>query len=351
MITIIIFLLVAIVIILEGISLWGRKRELKVELDLDTTLVEPDETATLYYSVTNPHRLPLLYVGFSLYLEPDVTVCEDKEFCRLHVSRTETGTKVGHHFYLMPHRKFCGKVRFTLKKRGLHDLGHYFLETGDFLGLYPILMTGQINKKIICTIEKCEIDDLILPGGEMGDISVRRFIIDDPTMLIGYREYTGREPMKQISWKQTAKTGKLMVRQNDYTTDRVATVIVNMYSSQRDRIESCLKIVRTVCEQLEDAKIPYEMVSNGDILSIPEGIGREHLFFILRRLGLSRLSGFMAFSGLIDRCVRKKQSNRCYIVITPVLERETESLIEYLGSHADNRPIVMVPGQKEALAS
>ena len=57
---------------------------------------------------------------------------------------------------------------------------------------------------------------------------MRRFILDDPSLLVGYREYTGREPMKQISWNQTAKTGRLTVRQNDHTTDRIAMVIVNM---------------------------------------------------------------------------------------------------------------------------
>ena len=348
MITIIIFLIVVIIVVIEGVSLWGRKRQLEVKFDLDTTLVEPGETATLYYTVYNPYRLPLLYVGFSLFLDKDVTVCENKEFCRVHVTESETGTKVGHHFYLLPHRKFCGRLHFSLSDRGLHELGKFFLETGDFLGLFPILISGGITKKIICTTDTCDVEELDLPGGMLGDISVRRFILDDPTMLLGYRDYTGREPMKQISWNQTAKVGKLMVRQNDYTTDRVATVLVNMYSSQRPLIENCLKIVRTVCEQLEDAKIPYEMMSNGDLLSIPEGMGREHLFFILRRLGLSRLSGFAGFGSLVDRCVRRRRSNCCYIVITPVAEPEIIGQVEYLGSHADSRPILMVPGESGA---
>lgn len=348
MITLILFLLVGIILVLEGISVWGNKRQLQVEFDLDTTLVEPGESATLYYSVRNPYRLPLLFVGFSLYLGTNVTVCEDKEFCRLHVSTNDTGTSVTHHFYLPAHSKFSGKVRFTLSRRGLHDLGQYFLETGDFLGLYPIMSYGKIYKRIVCTSDKYRAEELDFPGGELGDISVRRFIMDDPTMLLGYREYTGREPMKQISWKQTAKTGRLMVRQNDYTTDRVVTILVNMYSSLRPQLENCLKLVRTVCEQLEESKIPYELMSNGDLLSVPEGIGREHLFFILRRLGLSRLAGFTGFGSLIDRCVRRRRGNSCYIVITPAAGPEETALIDYLGCHVDSRPIVMIPDETEA---
>ena len=343
MITIIIFLLVIIILVLEAVSLWGNKRLLEVEFELDTTLVEPGEVATLYYSVRNPNRLPLLYVGFFLQFGPNLTIREDKEFFRTHVSTDHESSRADHHFFLPPHGCFNGKLRFSLGKRGLQELGRYFIETGDFLGLYPIIRSDYISKRVICTSEKCSVDELAFPGGEIGDLTTRRFIIDDPTMLLGYREYTGREPMKQISWMQTAKVGRLMVRQNDFTTDRVAVVVVNMDSSLRPQLENCLKLVRTVCEQLEDAKIPYEMMSNGDLLSVPEGAGREHLFFILRKLGLSRLAGYTSFESLVERCVRRRRSNCSYIVITPAVGPTGKALIDYLGRHVDSRPIVMVP--------
>lgn len=344
MITLILFLLVIILLVIEAFSLWGGSRRLEVEFNLDTTLVEPGEVATLYYTVRNPQLLPLLYVGFTLYFDPNVKICESKEFRRLHVSSDHSGTSVEHHFFLLGHSRFSGKLHFSLDKRGVQDLGRYYLETGDFFGLYPIIRTDAVCKKVVCTSEKSQGNELDVLGGEIGDMSVRRFLIDDPTILLGYRDYTGREPMKQISWNQTAKLGRLMVRQNDFTTDRVAVVMVNMDSSQRPALENCLKLVRTVCEQLEEKKIPYELMSNGDLLSVPEGIGRAHLFFILRRLGVSRLAGFTTFESLVERCVRRRRSNCSYIVITPLLGPEGNSLINYLGRHVDSRPIVIVPG-------
>ncbi len=345
MITLILFLLVVFILVIEAVSLWGNTRPLQVEFDLETTLVEPGEIATLHYTVHNPNRFPLLFVGLSLLFDTNVTVRGDREFRRLHVSSDKTGSRVDHRFFLPGRSTFNGKMQFSLSGRGLHELGRYFIETGDFLGLFPIIRSDPVGKKVICTSDKCEADGLRLLGGELGEQSVRRFILDDPTMLLGYRDYTGREPMKQISWNQTAKLGKLMVRQNDYTTDRVAVVMVNMDSSQRPLLESCLKLVRTVCEQLEEAKVPYELMSNGDLLSIPEGIGRSHLFFILRRLGLSRLAGFTTFESLVARCVRRRRSNCSYIVITPPVGPDGLALIDYLGRHADSRPIVMIPAE------
>ena len=351
MIAILIFLFVVIILIIEAVSVWGEKRQLKIEFDLDTSLIQPGETAVLHYAVSNPHRMPFLYAGFSLFFDKNVTVCEDGDFRKQHITETDSGTIVNHSLYLPSHSRFSGKVRFTVSSRGIHEPCRYFLETGDYLGIFPTIITGRIGKKVICTSETADAEEIRFPGGEMGDISVRRFIIDDPTVILGYREYTGREPMKQISWTQTAKAGKLMVRQNDFTTDQVAVVMVNMYSAKRPLLEECLKLVRTVCEQLEEKKIPYELMSNGDLLSIPEGIGREHLFFILRRIGLSRLMGFMSFGSLVDRCTRRRRSNCCYIVITPSVEPEMEAQIAYLGRFSDVPPVVIVPDEKEEKAS
>ncbi len=345
MITLIIFLIVAFILVIEGVSLWGNSRPLRVEFDLDSTLVEPGETTTLRCSVHNPNRLPMLFVGLTLHFEPEVTVHADTGYRRALVSRSSAGTRADHRFFLPAHSSFSTRLRLSLSRRGLQELGRYFIETGDYLGLYPIIRSDVIDKKVVCTSGKCEAEELSLLGGEMGEASVRRFILDDPTMLLGYRDYTGREPMKQISWKQSAKVGKLMVRQNDYTTDRVAVVMVNMDCSRRPSLENCLKLVRTVCEQLEGKKIPYELMSNGDLLSIPEGVGRAHLFFILRRLGLSRLAGFTTFDSLVERCVRRRRGNCSYIVITPAVGPDDRALIDYLGRHVDSRPIVMIPAE------
>ena len=212
MIALLVFLFVSIVLAVEAISLWGITRPLKVSFDVDTTLVEPDEIITLRYSVSNPYPLPRLFVGFTLFFDPDVKVREDEAFCRSHVQASDMGARVDYRFFLGVHRAFTGKVRFSVSRRGLRELGRYFVETGEFLGLFPIVNSDPIDKKIVCTAEKCAVDELAFPGGELGDLSARRFILDDPTMLLGYREYTGREPMKQISWKQTAKVGRLRRR-------------------------------------------------------------------------------------------------------------------------------------------
>ncbi len=62
----------------------------------------------------------------------------------------------------------------------------------------------------------------------MGEISVRRFINEDPFVVSGSKEYTGREPLNRINWNYTASQNRLFVSNNEYTTSRTALVLMNM---------------------------------------------------------------------------------------------------------------------------
>lgn len=338
------FVLLVTVLLLAAVEILSRRenlRRLVIRFELDTPLVEPGEEVNLRYTVTNPSRFPQLCVGLTLRLDPVFTLHEEEAWTRRHAKVDFSGTRVDLNFFLAPGRKLSGKLRFSVKERGLFDFGSYYLESSDFLGLKPILRTGNVDLRIICTAPACPLTEVRALGGELGAISVRRFIQDDPSLVLGYREYSGREPMKQISWNQTAKAGRLIVRQNDYTTDRVATVIVNMDPSRPRLMERCLSLTRTVCQQLEDAHVPYGLQSNGDLFSLSQGLGRSHLFFIQRRIGLSRLTGYTGFPALIESCLRRKNSSCTYIIVTPNLNLEVRKAVARLRRYADREPLVL----------
>ena len=340
MIAFIAFLTLLLLGVAQILSRRPDMRRLNIVFDADTKLLEPGELATLRYTVSNSGPLPVLCASLALLLDEGVTVADDERL-KGRVSRNFAGTRIDHRFYLLPGRKFSGVLHFTVSRRGLYELGRYYLETGDLLGLKPLMRSDSLGIKLICTAAQhsAEVNDVL--GGELGEISVRRFIMDDPCILMGYREYSGREPMKQISWKQSAKVGRFMVRQNDFTSDHIAVVIVNMDQSRPAMMEGSLSTLRSVCEKLEEARIPYELMSNGDLFSLPEGLGRAHLFFVLRRIGLSRLTGYTSFRSLIERCVRLRRSDRSYIVVTPVLSEEVMGSVAVLRRFADHDPIVL----------
>lgn len=333
---------------LIGLLEWASRRDdlrhVHILCRADMSLCEPGERVTLRYEVVNTSPFPILSAGFAIRLDDSVRLLEDEDWCKIHVTRDFSGTRVDHHFYLMPYRRFQGKLRLTLNKRGVVDIGQYYLQTGDLLGLEPKIRSGELGVRVVCTAERAEGQEVQTLGGYLGDVSVRRFIHEDPMLLIGYREYSGREPMKQISWMQSAKVGRLMVRQQDYTVDRNVTVLVNMEASTPAVSERCLSLTRTVCEQLEAAKIPYALESNGDLRALGEGLGPTHLRFILNRIGLSRLTGYTSFADLAERCGKRPRLGCSFIVISPALTDRGLAALERLQTCTDQEICVLYGG-------
>ncbi len=336
-----------VIAVMERLSRRGDLRRLYVTFSADMDLVEPGEIITLRYTVCNTGRLPILCVGFGLQFSEAVNVCEEAAWSARHVTPSFSGPRVDYHFYLLPRRRFSGKLHLSLKKRGVIDLGHCYLETGDLLGMQSAVHSREIGVRVICTAPCLPLEKPETLGGFLGNVSVRRFIHEDPSMLLGYRDYTGHEPMKQISWFQTAKAGRLTVRVYDHTVDHNVTLLVNMQAASPHVSERCLSLARTVCEQLEAAKVPYALCSNGDLQSLYEGLGRSHLHFILRRIGISRLAGYRSFSDLVEHCILHRRGADSYIVVTPALSAAGERALLRLQAASDTKLCVIYGEEKQ----
>lgn len=338
--------LVALFAVLEILSI--RQAEgLRIRFEVDKSLVEPGEVNTLCYTVRSRSSFPMFFVSIAVYFEDGIKICEDADFCRKYVSEGFFGTNVSHYINFVPHGIYKGAVRFSMGKRGIHDLGNVYVEAGDFFGLRTIIHSYEIESRVVCTAKMA--DDVVTItalGSYLGDISVRRFIFEDPNLLLGYREYTGHEPMKKISWLQTAKTNALTVKLNDFTVDFNVAVIVNMERDRDDEMEHCLELARTACEYLEQEKIPYALLTNGDLGNLSEGLGRTHILTILRKIGVCRPAGYGSFASLADQCIRNNRENRSYIVITPTPTENDKAVLNLLRQHSDTELCVLY-GRKE----
>lgn len=342
MIGFILFALAATVVFLELYSLSANAARVRVDYDTDLSLVEPGEIITLRYTVQNLSALPKLYIGLSFYFSEKTRLCESESWMAANADDTIAGISFRRRLSMPPHSRFTGKVRFCLTQRGVHVIGKHYLEVGDFLGLRSKVISVDANKTIVCTARADEEEpDPQTLGGLLGEISVRRFIHEDPTLVVGYRDYTGREPMRLISWTATAKTGQLMVKELDHTVDTNVAVVVNMQDPHRKYMERCMELVRTVCDCLEARKIPYALLSNGDLGTLEEGLGKSHSFYILRKIGLSRLVAYEGFPALTDRCCADLRGSRSYIVVTPVPDAECEVQLRRLRSYSDCEPCVL----------
>lgn len=339
--------MIYILLILAGIVLilleyfWANHSidALHTETDTDIILAEPGEKITWTITVHNRSRLPIPFVRLMISFPFEATLHSERSHS---LRRTDVGY-VEEKFSIRPRRSVTRQVNFSISKRGNYSYAKFQISSGDLLGFKETYKDGAPENVVIMPEHSRHRPSIDALGGFLGEISVRRFILEDPILTMGFRDYTGREPMKHISWTRSATASTLQVKQFDYTAERHVVVILNTEGAGREELEECLSLTRTVCEKLEQHKIPYGFRTNGNIpgpvgkiFHMAEGLGTQHLRTILYGLGRADRTCFYSFRYLAERTLQHRSSNESYIIITPPQDGAARAAIQKLENAVGN---------------
>ncbi len=340
------FILFILVVVL--VERWSIKHSLdgvKYDVQLSEHLVEVDQQFQMVTTVRNASRRFIPFIRISEVVPRDINVN-----ARLYTSGFEENrAKINSTVYMMPRQKMTRRLNASLGARGLYLFEGATLYGGDFLGIAERPRYAKLRREAVVLPKRIATDDFNETlGGFMGDISVNRFIMEDPVLTLGFREYTGREPMKQISWPVTARMGRMMVKNYDHTLDITVAVVLNVDSvyyglEAKPYIEKCYSIARSVCEMLEDKHITYSFTTNAVAVGqmgaweyVSDGLGSAHLATILEGLGRACYRHRIPRYDLMDNVRRQAEAGKAHIIITPAIEdypqREIDRLANYSGA-------------------
>lgn len=211
------------VMILAGLWLapnyWERRiyPRVRLEVRVSRDYADPGDELELRIRVVNPTRLPCPKIKLDFALPEELEVLGSVAERRV---RLET--------YLLAHQSVELIVQAVAVRRGVARWNQATLECTDLFGLQRSILTVYPQMQVIIRPTR------LAPGaghglldGLMGDIRVRRFIQEDPSLFTGVRPYTTGDPLKSVSWYATARTGELMVKQFGYTTDSRVWLLLN----------------------------------------------------------------------------------------------------------------------------
>jgi len=337
MITFLIILLI-IVLIFQIRSLRGRALDsVSYSFKFSKHLVEPNEKFELISVITNESRLIVPFLKVEESLPGQINILDEDA-----IIRPEGRGEIKHCYsaYLMPRSEFERRVPVSLPKRGLYRYSNTMMVCGDFLGMYGEWEQFGSAADVVVYPIPANLDRFqIMLGGFFGEISVRRFIMEDPILNIGVREYTGAEPFSQISWKHSAKTARLMVKQFDYTSEPVVSVLLDISGGTSNitdikLVEKCFSLARSVCEALESKKIQYDFISNAATANAlsgwsykSEGLGNTHLLSILEGLGRASHKPRESFAVTVEKMKKHIEGNRSLICIMPERNAKKQQLV------------------------
>ena len=210
---------------------------------------EPGEPFPVEIRVSNTGVLPITYLHVQIPLPINVHL--PRHALLEYLQGEET---LDEKFSLWGKKDIVRKGEWSVQRRGLYQCQPATLRRGDFLGIREAFETIPCREQFLVFPAPLLGEDLEYALGRfLGDYSARRFLLRDPVLTIGCREYTGQEPMHTISWLQTAKRGELMVREFDDTRDISCAVLLTVTGlglEEYDLIDCMASLGRGVCEFL-----------------------------------------------------------------------------------------------------
>ncbi|UJF32745.1 DUF58 domain-containing protein [Paenibacillus hexagrammi] len=131
-------------------------------------------------------------------------------------------------FSLMPYTKIVRSHPILCAQRGWFKLDSAAVSIGDIVGLEAAVRTQKTSLELLVYPKLLEVADIPLPSSSwQGDIVVKRWMLPDPFLSSGVREYRYGDAMSSIHWKATARSGKLQVYNQEHTADPKLLILVN----------------------------------------------------------------------------------------------------------------------------
>lgn len=367
---VLLILFALILFLVERYYIQNGLHRIYYEISVSQALLEPDEEFVIRSTIENHKSLFLPYLSMEEIFPYEIQLPENDQ-----LERDTTGVQfysntasaqyeqtrnayLKSSFYLMPHQQLVREIRASLPHRGRFLMRGCNLHGGDFLGLSDSSCSFPTTREVVVMPKRAPIPDIgRLVGDFLGDLSVNRFIFEDPMLTIGFSDYTGREPLRDISWSQTARMGRTMVKSYDHTVDLSVTILLNVqpadpHSNDEQPVETCISMVRSLCETLEEQHIKYSFLTNavpvgmiGGSGEIEQGNGNRHFFAVMEMLGRITSVGTKSFANTILKACRTTEQGRHHILVTPGLSPDWSEPLHLLEKLSDGHILMMTPEQ------
>lgn len=318
-------LLIAVILyVLQRYSMHKAIQHLTYRCELDRRCAESKEVFAVKSVLRNNGWFPLLYLHLREEM-PRETVfeCEGQEGNRrtgMHMADTVAEEVL----YVLGRQQVIRTLHISLAKRGRYLFGFSRITSGDFFGLDSHTVSFKSPQEVLIYPPRIDLSEWMPEVDDyLGEISVQRFILPDPIETIGFREYTGREPMKQISWTKSLSAGQMIVRQFDHFSDLKACLLVNIEAGLPEEIEYIYSAARTLAEQLEKKHIPYSFYSNAFVVTsavlsshVESGNGDMHLQRVMELLARATYEKTMRLERLLAQAAGSRDIQKAYLLMS-----------------------------------
>jgi uncharacterized protein (DUF58 family) len=221
---------------------------------------EVGDTVVVQVIVRNTGRTPILWV---LLEDLSPTPSAARQQTGLHIRGKRLGVET-----LRGGQELKWTYQIDCRCRGYYQLGPLVAETGDIFGL---------NRRFRVLCEPHYL--LVLPTPRLldsfdiasrrpiGEVILSHRLFEDPTRIVGVREYQTGDSFRRIHWRATARTGRLHSKIFEPSSLAGATLVVDFHDACYESGDEPLRSELTVTAAASVAMALFELGQQVGLLS------------------------------------------------------------------------------------
>jgi len=217
-------------------------------------------------------------------------------------------------FGLAPRGRTVCEYTLQGHKRGYYRIGPLYLQSGDLFGMEEPRERQAPSDSMTVYPKIVPIRRLPLPSfSPMGALRFHQPLFEDPSRVVGKRDYQPGDSLRRIDWKSSAAAGKLQVRQFEPAISLEVSIFLNLNAqdyeprSRIDAAELAIVTAASLAFYVAGKHQPVGLESNGmDPLepesvrhSLPVRKGNAPLMLLLEKLARLQLTDASAFANFL----------------------------------------------------
>jgi uncharacterized protein (DUF58 family) len=288
-------LVCALLLLTAGLAwLWNRWSLARVsyERELSHPRAFPGDQVELAIRIANRKPLPLSQLDIRDYIPAGLQIVG-------HDLRLDNdGRQLLHRSTSMRwYEGLTWRYQVRCLERGAYRFGPAQIEAGDPFGFYRTNRSMAQRTSLVVYPRLLPLAELGLPPHHpLGDMRARQ-LIRDPLRTIGVRDYHPEDPLKDVHWTATARTGTLQTRIYETTTALDLAIFLDLDTFERywqgideDQVERLISATATIARAGLDDGYAVGLYVNGapveheQLVRLPPGRSPAQLEQIMETL-------------------------------------------------------------------
>ena len=345
---------VGVLILLTGglARLWNRLALERVEYRrrVSSKRAFAGDTIEVTYSLVNRKALPLPWVE----VRDNAPAAMPAEDVHVSPSTSPGAVRLTHSTSLAWYERVVWRHRFRCVSRGHYRFGPALLQSGDLFGFFDTSRELPAADYVTVLPRLYELTALGLParrpfGEERGGAP----IFEDPSRLVGIRDYRAGDPLKRIEWKATARRGALQSRVYEPSSSLHLLVALNVSTLEfvwegydPVRLERAISLAGTVARWAHEHRYAAGLLANSSYpgadraMTIPPGRDPEQLTRILEALAMVSPLTVAPLEDVLEIAARRLPMGATLVVVLAICPEKLAASLARL--HERGHPLAIL---------